>query len=65
MGALRCLCGGNRRKGQYVCTSCWDQLRVWVKNALKKNDDLSVKRVGELYEQIKDGTPLNEIEVTP
>lgn len=57
-------CGAQRRRGQYLCTSCWDQLRVWVKNALKKTDTLAGDRLRELYDQIHDGRPLNEIEVT-
>lgn len=58
-------CGAERRRRQYLCTSCWDQLRVWVKNALKKTDDLAAERLRELYDQVHDHRPLNEIEVTP
>lgn len=57
-------CGAARRRRQYLCTSCWDQLRVWVKNALNKKDDLAMQRLQELYDQVRDGRPLNEIEVT-
>lgn len=59
-----CHCGGNRRRTQEVCTSCWVQLRVWVKDALKKRDALSAQRSRELHQQILDGRPLSEIEVT-
>jgi len=38
---------------------------VWVKDALKKTDDLAIERLRELYDQIHDDRPLNEIEVTP
>jgi hypothetical protein len=38
---------------------------VWVKNALKKTDNLAAERLRELYDQIHDARPLNEIEVTP
>jgi len=38
---------------------------VWVKNALKKDDDLASERLRELYGQVHDHRPLNEIEVTP
>lgn len=58
-------CGAARRRGQYLCTSCWSQLRVWVKDALRKKDDLAVDRLAELYDQVHDHRPLNEIEVTP
>jgi hypothetical protein len=58
-------CGAARRRRQYLCTSCWDQLRVWVKNALKKDDDLAAERLRELYDQVHDHRPLNEVEVTP
>ena len=58
-------CGAVRRRGQYLCTSCWDQLRVWVKNALAKRDELASTRLGELHYEIASGTPLREIEVTP
>lgn len=58
-------CGAARRRGQYLCTSCWDQLRVWVKNALRKKDVLAMQRLQELYGQIIENRPLNEIEVTP
>ncbi|AXH66365.1 hypothetical protein SEA_SATIS_216 [Streptomyces phage Satis] len=58
-------CGAVRRKGQYLCSGCWDQLRVWVKNALKKKDDLAAQRLRELFDQVHDERPLNEIEVTP
>lgn len=58
-------CGAARRKAQYLCTSCWDQLRVWVKDALKKTDELALQRFGELYDQVRNDRPLREIEVTP
>lgn len=58
-------CGAERRRNQYLCTSCWDQLRVWVKSALRKKDDLALRRLRELYDQIANDRPLNEIEVTP
>lgn len=58
-------CGAVRRRNQYLCTSCWDQLRAWVKNALRKKDDLALRRLRELYDQIASDRPLNEIEVTP
>lgn len=64
MNEARCPCGAARRKRQYLCTSCWDQLRVWVKNALRKTDGLAMQRLQELYGQIADDRPLNEIEVT-
>lgn len=65
MNKERCPCGAARRKRQYLCTSCWDQLRVWVKDALDKKDDFAFQRLQELYDQINNGRPLNEIEVTP
>lgn len=58
-------CGAKRRRRQYLCSSCWGQLRVWVKDALKKTDNLATQRLGELYSQVANGRPLNEIEVTP
>ena len=58
-------CGAARRRMQRLCTSCWNQLRVWVKDALKKQDGLSARRSEELREQIQAGRPLKEIEVTP
>lgn len=58
-------CGAKRRRGQYLCTSCWDQLRVWVKNALRKKDSLALRRLQELYDQVANERPLKEIEVTP
>lgn len=58
-------CGAKRRRGQYLCTDGWNQLRVWVREALRKKDDLATQRLLELYQQIGDHRPLNEIEVTP
>lgn len=65
MNEVPCHCGAARRKGQYLCTSCWGQLRVWVKDALNKRDELASTRFGELHDQLGNGVPLREIEVTP
>jgi hypothetical protein len=38
---------------------------VWVKDALNKRDELASTRFGELHDQLGNGVPLREIEVTP
>lgn len=60
-----CPCGATRRYRQYLCGGCWDQLPGWVQTALKKRDVRAARRGAQLFQQIRDGRALAEIEVTP
>lgn len=62
--ATRCPgCQNGRRRGQYLCISCWDQLPQWVQKALIRRDGMAHRRAAMLFEQIRQGRPLAEIEV--
>lgn len=57
-------CDTNRRNG-YLCRDCWFNLPQAARVALRRSDDLAIQRLQELLDQLTDGVPLHEIEVTP
>lgn len=66
MTVTRCPgCGAYRRKGLYVCSSCWDQLPGPVKRALTTRDARAHRRGAEFFEQLRQGRPLAEIQISP
>lgn len=56
-------CDTNRRQG-YLCKDCWFNLSMDSRVALRKSDDLTIRRLQELLEQLTSGVQLHEIEVT-
>lgn len=57
-------CDTGRRQG-YLCRDCWFSLPQDSRVALRHSDDLAIRRLQELLEQLTSGVPLHEIEVTP
>lgn len=65
-GNLICLaCDQPRQAGKYLCLSCWTTLPARAQASLKRRDRLAVARLRELVDQIRNGTPLAQIEVAP
>lgn len=58
-------CNGERKKRQYLCDDCWWLLRPWVRSSLRKKDDLAMQRLRELFRQIGQARPLEDVEVSP
>jgi len=56
--------GAAKPARMYLCPGCWYTLQPRARAALNRRDDLAVVRLRELYEQIQQGVPLREIEVT-
>lgn len=57
-------CGGHRNRGQYLCRPCWWTLPDAARTALNKKDQRAVRRLADLHVQLRQGVPLNEIEIT-
>lgn len=49
----------------YVCGACWRALPAETRAALNRRDALTVRRAADLFEQIRQAVPLNEITVQP
>jgi hypothetical protein len=58
-------CGAPKASGQYLCRGCWFSLDASARRALWRKDGLALKRLGELFEQIKAGVALPDIRVSP
>lgn len=58
-------CGSQRKAKQYLCVNCWDRLQPWVRAALSKSDHLAGRRGAQLFDQLRAGRLLAEVEVTP
>ena len=56
-------CGKSRNPRQYLCADCWWLLKPWVRTSLLKRDDAAMVRRLQLHGQIRDGRPLEDIEV--
>lgn len=54
-----------RQAGHYLCRACWSALPSRARASLNRRDRLALTRLRELIDQIRDGVPLTEIEVTP
>jgi hypothetical protein len=64
--ATRCPgCQQKRRQGQYLCRFCWDQLPEPVQRLLTLRDGMPHRRAAQLFEQIRQGRALSDVEVTP
>lgn len=48
----------------YLCRGCWFTLQPGVRAALNRRDDHAVRRLSDLYEQIRTDVPLREIRIT-
>lgn len=56
---------GEKGPGKYLCYDCWGQLPLRTRRALNRKDSRAVARLQELYDQVRTGVPLTEIEVRP
>lgn len=56
---------GQKATGKYLCYDCWHQLPLRTHRALKRTDRRAIHRLHALYDQIREGIPLAEIEVAP
>lgn len=51
--------------GHYVCGGCWRALPADTRTALNRRDTLTVRRAADLFDQIHQAVPLDEITVQP
>jgi len=58
-------CTATKRAHQYLCRGCWATLHPRTRTALSRHDDLAVRRLSQLLEQLRAGVALHKIEVTP
>lgn len=58
-------CKGAKVPRQYLCSGCWFTLVPAARRALDRRDDHAVRRLSQLLEQLRAGTPLHRIEITP
>lgn len=67
MTAATCpACKGPKAPRQYLCSGCWWTLVPAARRALNRRDGMpAARRLGALLEQLKAGTPLHRIEITP
>ena len=56
---------GAKGQGKYLCYDCWGQLSLPTRRALNRTDMKAMERLQDLYYQIGEGVPLDEIEVAP
>ncbi len=49
---------------QYLCRGCWFTLQPATRTALNKRDGNAMRRLSDLYEALRQGTALHQIEVT-
>ncbi|MET7809819.1 hypothetical protein ABZT26_03030 [Streptomyces sp. NPDC005395] len=64
MTELICLrCPNYRRVGHYLCLDCWNALPADARHALNRRDRHAFARLRQLHAQLRDGVPLNRIEV--
>jgi hypothetical protein len=57
-------CSGTKPAGKYLCHGCWYTLRPPVRAALSRRDDLAVRRLSDLLEQLRNGVALHQIQIT-
>lgn len=58
-------CAGPKAPRHYMCPGCWPQLSAPARAALGRGDRLSVRRLAELLEQLRNDVPLAEVVITP
>jgi hypothetical protein len=54
-----------RRPRQYLCGTCWAALPPAARRALTSRGPAAITRLQQLHDQLADGVPLTEIQVTP
>lgn len=65
MTAMPCpACPRTRAAGQYLCRTCWFQLTPAVRGLLRRRDALKVRRLQQLLDAVRAGTPLPDIRIT-
>lgn len=58
-------CKARKPGNRYVCDGCWATLPRATRTALSRRDALAVQRLAELYAELRAGTPLRRVQVTP
>jgi hypothetical protein len=58
-------CRQPKGPGKYLCLDCWNSLSGPARRALNRRGSMAVARLQELYSQLANGVPLDEIQVTP
>jgi len=56
-------CEGEKHDRQYLCRGCWWELPPAARRALNRRDNLAVRRLASLREQLNNGVPLAEISI--
>lgn len=54
----------SRRPGQYLCPACWAALPAPARRALSQRGTKAMSRLQELYEQLTNGVPPHQIQIT-
>lgn len=57
-------CKAEKLGRHYLCESCWWTLPSQARGPLLRKDDLAVRRLAELLDQLKAGTALHKIVIT-
>lgn len=66
MTAATCpACKGPKAPRQYLCSGCWFTLVPAARRALNQRGDHAAGRLSQLLDQLRAGTPLHRIEITP
>ncbi|MGI5223559.1 hypothetical protein [Actinoallomurus sp. CA-142502] len=58
-------CTFPKKASQYLCPGCWYTLQPAARRALSRRDDLAVRRLAELREQLRQDTALRQVVITP
>ena len=57
-------CGEAKTARTYLCRGCWYTLPPAARTALTKRDGLAMRRLSDLLDQVRDGAPLHQVEVS-
>jgi hypothetical protein len=58
-------CTFPKKAGDYLCRGCWYTLTSAARRALSRRDDLAVRRLSELRDQLSKDVPLRQMVITP
>jgi len=57
-------CDEAKAPRQYLCPGCWVTLTPATRTALNKHDGIAMRRLSDLYEALRQGTALHQIEIS-
>lgn len=57
-------CKGQKLGRHYLCEECWWALPRDARGPLLRKDNLAFRRLAELLDQLRQGVPVGQIEIT-